>query len=249
MLFEEKKIQLNIQRASKQFSDTDRFLYRWAEDKIKERLKDIKREFKNIKIISDFPIHIENAQAGNKPPYDCVISIFNLHRTNTPEEQLRQIHKSLKPDGMFLGLFFGDATLTELKQSLTKTEINLSNGSHQRVQPFMSKQQVGALMQSSNFALPVIDSEYVLVDYTKINTLYTDLRAMGETNSLTTRSKKPVPKIFFDNLEKQYAKDFSSKDKFTATYEVIFCTGWTPDESQQKPLRPGSGKTSLKDVL
>ena len=104
-------------------------------------------------------------------------------------------------------------------------------------------------MQSAGFALPVVDSETVRVDYKDILTLYSDLRAMGETNMLNARSRKPQTKQFFEEVEKQYASQFFKNGTYSATFEIIFFTGWAPDTSQQQPLRPGSGKTSLKDVL
>jgi hypothetical protein len=38
-------------------------------------------------------------------------------------------------------------------------------------------------------------------------------------------------------------------DRVTATFEMIFLTGWAPDESQPQPLRPGSAQTRLADAL
>lgn len=248
VLFDHNKIQQNISRAQKQYSDEDRFLYRWAEEQINDRLKDIKRKFKNTLTISDFALR-KPLKTQNKAPYDCAISLFNLHRQEHPHEQIKAIKNQLQDDGLFLGIFFGGDTLKELKQTLINTEINLSGGSHQRTTPMMTKQQVGAFMQSSGYALPVIDSETVTVEYKQLTSLFRDLRAMGETNILSDRSRTFPPKLFFAELEKYYKETFSENDKYIATYEIIFCAGWTPDESQQKPLRPGSGKTSLKDVL
>jgi hypothetical protein len=34
-----------------------------------------------------------------------------------------------------------------------------------------------------------------------------------------------------------------------ATFEIITLTAWAPDESQPKPLRPGSAQTRLADAL
>jgi hypothetical protein len=34
-----------------------------------------------------------------------------------------------------------------------------------------------------------------------------------------------------------------------ATFEILMLTAWAPDESQPKPLRPGSAKTRLADAL
>ena len=37
--------------------------------------------------------------------------------------------------------------------------------------------------------------------------------------------------------------------KITATFEFVFMSGWAPDASQQKPLRPGSAARRLADAL
>lgn len=248
-LFDSNIQQHRIERAQL-YSNEDRFLYRWAEQQVNDRLQDIKREFKNILIISDFDTNLENDLAdANTPPYDCVISILSLHRNEDPAQHLKHCLKSLKPDGFFLGLFFGGDTLTELKQSIIHAETSISGGSHQRTTPLMTKQQAGSLLQSAGFALPVIDSDIVQVGYRQLSTLYQDLRAMGETNTLTSQSKTIPPKTLFKKTEEHYKSNFLEHGKYTATFDIIFCSGWSPDKSQQKPLRPGSAQTSLKDVL
>jgi hypothetical protein len=37
--------------------------------------------------------------------------------------------------------------------------------------------------------------------------------------------------------------------RIPATFDLIFMTGWAPDDSQQKPLRPGSASARLADAL
>ena len=37
--------------------------------------------------------------------------------------------------------------------------------------------------------------------------------------------------------------------RLTATFQVIYLTGWAPHEGQQKALRPGSAKSRLADAL
>jgi hypothetical protein len=34
-----------------------------------------------------------------------------------------------------------------------------------------------------------------------------------------------------------------------ATFEIVYVSGWGPDKSQQKPLRPGSAARRLADAL
>ena len=47
-----------------------------------------------------------------------------------------------------------------------------------------------------------------------------------------------------------YAREFGTgAGRIPATFEMIFLTGWSPDESQPQPLRPGSAKARLADAL
>jgi hypothetical protein len=34
-----------------------------------------------------------------------------------------------------------------------------------------------------------------------------------------------------------------------ATFEIVWLSGWSPHESQQKPLKPGSASQRLADAL
>ena len=53
-----------------------------------------------------------------------------------------------------------------------------------------------------------------------------------------------------DDMVKIYSDKFKEKDgTFTATFELIFLTGWAPSENQQKPLKPGSAQVSLAKLL
>ena len=48
----------------------------------------------------------------------------------------------------------------------------------------------------------------------------------------------------------RYANAFPAENnRITATFDLIHLAGWAPDESQQKPLRPGSAMARLADVL
>ncbi len=37
--------------------------------------------------------------------------------------------------------------------------------------------------------------------------------------------------------------------RIPATFEMVVLTGWAPDETQPKPLRPGSAQQRLADAL
>ena len=37
--------------------------------------------------------------------------------------------------------------------------------------------------------------------------------------------------------------------RLRARFETVYLTGWSPHESQQQPLKPGSAKTRLAEAL
>jgi hypothetical protein len=77
-----------------------------------------------------------------------------------------------------------------------------------------------------------------------------DLRAMGATNALEQRLRKPTRRAVFLRAAQIYGERFADPDgRVRATFEVIWLSGWAPHESQQKPLAPGSAKMRLADAL
>jgi hypothetical protein len=95
----------------------------------------------------------------------------------------------------------------------------------------------------------VADSVTQVATYATPAGLLRDLRAMGETNALADRSRR-TPRRLFTEAMRVYSGAFPAEDgRVRATFELVFLTGWSPDESQPKPLRPGSATTRLADAL
>lgn len=181
---------------------------------------------------------------------DLVISLYALQEANDLPGMLIQIRRSLRPDGLFLGCLAGAGTLGELREALLTAETELYGGASPRVFPFADVRDMGGLLQRAGFALPVTDSESVTVRYDSMFALIRDLRAMGATNSLLARSRKPANKALFLRAAEIYAERFSDPDgRVRATFSTIWLSGWAPHASQQKPLEPGSAKVSLAKIL
>jgi SAM-dependent methyltransferase len=181
---------------------------------------------------------------------DLVVSTLALHWTNDVVGALIQIRRALKPDGLFIGALFGGATLTELRHSLVEAEIELTGGAGSRVSPFADAYDAAGLLQRAGFALPVADVDKVTVRYAHPLKLLADLRAMGETSVLAERHPKPLTRQVLGRAFEIYVQKFAEPDgRIPATFEILTLTGWTPDASQQKPLRPGSARMRLADAL
>jgi SAM-dependent methyltransferase len=180
---------------------------------------------------------------------DLVVSTLALHWANDVPGAMIQVRRALKPDGLFLGVIFGGSTLTELRQSLVAAEAELSDGAGLRVAPFADAYDAAQLLQRAGFALPVADLDRVTVRYTHPLKLIADLRAMGETSALADRGR-PLSRAVIRRACEIYQQRFGQPDgKVPATFDLITLTGWSPHESQQKPLKPGEGKMRLEDAL
>lgn len=181
---------------------------------------------------------------------DLAVSLLALQDENDIPGMLIQIRRALRPDGLFLGVMAGSGTLGELRESLLAAESELSGGATPRVIPFADVREAGALLQRAGFALPVADVETVTVRYASMFGLMADLRAMGAANPLLERSRRPATRALFARAADVYAERFSDPDgRIRATFSFVWLSGWAPDASQPKPLKPGSGKVSLASVL
>ncbi len=181
---------------------------------------------------------------------DLFISVLSLQLVNDVPGALAQIRRALKPDGLFMAALPGGQTLNELRTAFSEAEIAIDGGLSPRVSPFADVRDLGALLQRAGFALPVADSEVLEVSYRTVFDLFTDLRNLGWTNALDDRRKVFLKKRLLMTMAEIYADKFSRNDgKITATFEIIYMTGWAPDASQQKPLRPGSASARLADAL
>lgn len=180
---------------------------------------------------------------------DLVVSTLALHWANDLPGVLIQIRRALKPDGLFLAAILGGETCTELRQTLTAAEAELTAGAGLRIAPFADAIDAAGLLQRAGFALPVTDVDRVKVRYSHPLKLIADLRAMGETNALRDRAPA-LSRAVLARACDIYLERFSDPDgKVVATFDILTLTGWSPHESQQKPLKPGSAKARLADAL
>lgn len=181
---------------------------------------------------------------------DLVVSLLALQWHEDWPGLLAQVRRALRPDGLFLACFVGGRTLHELRAAFTQAEAECEGGASPRVIPFADLRDAGALLQRAGFALPVADIDTLTVRYGSLFDLAADLRAMGATNVLRERSRKPLRRATLFRAAELYAERFADPDgRIRATFELLWVSGWAPHESQQKPLAPGSAKRSLAEAL
>ena len=182
--------------------------------------------------------------------FDLIVSGLALQAVNDLPGALTQIRRALQPDGLFLAALIGGRTLQELRAAFAQAESDLTGGASPRVAPFADIRDLGGLLQRAGFALPVTDVDTVTVRYADMFALMRDLRAMGATNPLTERARKPHARAVLMRAAQVYAENFTDADgRVRATFDIIWLSGWAPHASQQQPLKPGSARARLADAL
>ncbi|MEE4189762.1 MAG: methyltransferase domain-containing protein [Roseobacter sp.] len=238
------------------------FLQESAADEIQDRLGVVNRGFTDVAVVAPFPevwqkrlpnaviVPDDKTLALQPGTYDLVVHSMSLHWANDPVGQLIQCRRSLRPDGLMIAATLAGQTLQELRSALGEAEIEKTGGLSPRVAPMGEIRDLGALLQRAGFALPVADSIDLNVEYQDALNLMRDLRDMGETNALSHRQKRCPPRQLFARMAQIYRQNFAAgQDRVKATYEMVFLTGWAPDDSQPQPLRPGSAKQRLSEAL
>lgn len=238
------------------------FLHSAAADEVEDRMAMVNKSFKSVAIVTGFPEFWSErlpkaeivADADTLPlkpdQFDVVIHAMSLHWANDPVGQLIQCRRALRQDGLLLTASFGGQTLHELRACLAQAETEVTSGLSPRVVPMGELRDLGGLLQRAGFALPVADAVPLTVEYADMWSLMRDLRAMGEGNALHTRLRHPTRRAVFQRASELYRDHFTNAARrITATFELIFLTGWAPADSQPKPLRPGSAQQRLADAL
>jgi SAM-dependent methyltransferase len=202
------------------------------------------RQAEGARVVAD-----EEALPFGPACLDLVVSCFSLHWVNDLPGTLAQVRHVLKPDGLFLAIMPGGATLSELRESLLRAELELAGGAGPRVSPFVDVRDAGMLLQRAGLTLPVVDIDTVTVTYDHPLKLIGELRAMGEANALMQRGRA-LDRATFWRACAIYRELFGDRaGRIPATFQLLTLSGWAPDPGQPQPIRRGSGLVDLAEAL
>lgn len=235
------------------------FLWDAVAREVEERLIDVNRRFTAPAVVTApgrFAGLLPQARRVADAPelglergaHDLVAHLMALHWADDMVGQLVQARLALRPDGLFLGAFWGGQTLAELRAALATAEAEIAGGLSPRVAPMTDIRDAGALLGRAGFALPVADRVTLRASYPDLAALARDLRAMGEQNALAGRLRVPTSRRIFARAE-TLMRDAGDDGRLKCSFDIVFLTGWAPSSDQPRPLRPGSATTRLADAL
>jgi NADH dehydrogenase [ubiquinone] 1 alpha subcomplex assembly factor 5 len=248
-----------LRRARGQRSGNEAFyLHRRATDELLDRLDLVARPFaRALDIGADFflgdalrarGLEIVKADEDDLPAFagggfDLVVSVGLLDTVNDLPGALSLIRRALRPDGLFLAAFAGAGSLPRLRRAMRAAEAASGLDPSPRIHPQIDVRAAGDLLVRAGFALPVVDRDVVEVRYASLASLVADLRAMGGTNILASRSPLPLTRTGLAAA----AADFGAGT--LERFEIVYLSGWAPAPTQPVPAPRGSGAASLADAL
>lgn len=181
--------------------------------------------------------------------FDLVLSAGSLHHVNDLPAALAQIRRILKPDGLFLAILPGPATLQELRASFAAVEA-ASGMMRPHIAPFVEVRDAGNLLSRAGFALPVADSDRLNLTYAHPLALLRELKAMGENNMLVEQHQGALPRELLAEVCAHYQAHYANDSgRVPVSIELVTLTAWSPHASQQQPARRGSGQVRLGEAL
>jgi SAM-dependent methyltransferase len=248
------------------------FLAEHMADEIVERLGWVNRSFADALVIGHAPAmllaaldargvkvtlagpigpHVmcdEDALPFEPASFDLVIAIGTLDSVNDLPGALIQINRSLRSDGLMMAALIGAGSLPRLKAAMLAADEATGRGVAAHIHPQIDVRAAGDLLQRARFAMPVADSDTLIVRYSALPALVRDLRCHGWTNVLATGAP-PVSRTGLIAALQAFAEAAEPDGKTPERFEIVYLSGWAPSPDQPQPARRGSATTSLAGVL
>jgi SAM-dependent methyltransferase len=181
--------------------------------------------------------------------FDLVVSAGTLDSVNDLPGALIQIRRLLRPDGLFLGALAGAGSLPGLRRAMAAADEAEERPASPRLHPQIDLRAAGDLLARAGFALPVVDAEPLTLRYPGLPQLVADLRALGWTNLLSARSRRPIGRFGYAAAQAAFAAGADPDGKVPERLQIIHLSGWAPSPDQPQPARRGSATTSLAAAL
>ena len=244
--------------------DKSQFIFERIAQDMADRLLMINRRFQNALLIapSGFEQLFRQALAADKTPehilstpheqlgptlgdkheFDLIILCMSHQAENNPVGLFTALKARMVDDGHIISVCLGGDSLSALRHVLYEMDQKYFGGISPRIHPMMDMQPNVGLLAHTGFKLTMGDRDTVKVSYKRFSTFISDLRDMGESYAVSVKSTSTPHRRYWRDVERALK---TKQDKFEIIYDILWASGWTPHDSQQKPLKPGSATTHL----
>ena len=235
-LFDDHARRLRRDRASRLGGEL--FLHARAFDDCLDRLVDVRVNFTNALIVgcadlnwreslSSIVTHVSTADPWSIAPqsFDLCVSIGELETANDVQAAAFALRHMLRPGGLLIGAIVGGNSLPRLRAAMLAAD-RAEGGATPRLHPSIDGPSLAALLTSVGFIQPVVDVDRVDVAYPDLDRLVGDLRAMGCTNILAERSRRPITRRGLDIARTAFRE---GADRTVERFELLHFAAWAPE--------------------
>jgi NADH dehydrogenase [ubiquinone] 1 alpha subcomplex assembly factor 5 len=156
--------------------------------------------------------------------YDLVVAIGTLDTVNDLPLALRLLFEAMTEDALLIGAISGGETLPKLRAAMRAADA-VTGAASAHVHPRIEASALAPLLSNAGFAMPVVDVDRVSVAYPSFERLVRDLRAMGATNLLYDRSKRPLSRAAYRAAVDAFARE-GDGGRITETFEILHFAAW-----------------------
>jgi malonyl-CoA O-methyltransferase len=153
---------------------------------------------------------------------DMVWCNLTLQWLNDPHRVFVEMHRALRPEGLFMFSTFGPDTLKELREAYT----GIDRYSH--VHRFADMHDLGDMLVAARFVNPVMEMERISMTYSDLTSLMRDLKSIGAHNVSRGRRRGLTGKTQFQAVARNY-EQFRREGRLPATFEVVYGHAWKPE--------------------
>jgi SAM-dependent methyltransferase len=247
-LFDHPLRALRRDRAVRTGADT--FLYDRAFQECLDRLDDIKDDFRSV-LIAGCPNETWSDRLGSREvtvidpsplmaarargrcadlesmPFDpqsfhLCLTVGLLETANNLPLAAAALNLVLKPGGLLLGAIAGGQSLPRLRRAMLAADSAKGQASP-RIHPRIEAAGLAQLLTSAGFAMPVVDVDRVELAYSSLDGLVRDLRAMGATNVLNARFRRPLDRAAIAAARTAF---LDGQDRAVEQVEILHFAAW-----------------------
>jgi NADH dehydrogenase [ubiquinone] 1 alpha subcomplex assembly factor 5 len=161
--------------------------------------------------------------------FDLVVAVGTLDTVNELPDVLLRLRFLLEPDSLLIGAMSAGETLPRLRQSMRAADA-VTGAASPHVHPRIEPSALAHLLGSAGFVMPVVDVDRVQVAYSSLSQLISDLRGMGATNLLASRSRRPLSSAALAAAEREFGGDGGGRT--VESFEILHFAAWTPADRQ-----------------
>ena len=165
--------------------------------------------------------------------FDIVFSNMMLPGCADPEQIFREVHRALRPPGVFLFSTLGPDSLKELRRAWT----GVDNFTH--VHEFADMHNIGDALVQAGFTEPVMDVELLTVTYADLNGLIRDLRGIAATNFSRNRNPGLTTPARWQLMQDRLEHSRNSAGRLEVTLEIVTGQAWAAEASRGVQMADG----------